>query len=115
MMRRAFRKWVHPAWWWRRLANRRDRRTVDVEATPVLTGEVGVAYDGFTVTATDGKTPYVFSVFSGAFPDGIELDDETGEVAGTPTEDGSFAVVIRVTDARGEFTDLPEFTIEVDP
>lgn len=85
-----------------------------ISGTPVLTGAQGSAYAGFTVSASGGTEPYNFSVASGALPAGIALDDETGAIAGTPTEGGIFAdIVIRVTDAADATDDLDAFTIDV--
>lgn len=113
-MKRTFRDRVLPWWHWRRVANRMARRVLVLTGTPVTDATISVAYDGFTVTADRGTAPYVYSVASGAFPDGITIDDETGEVTGTPTESGTFAdIVLRATDASDDTADLPAFTIEV--
>lgn len=115
MMRRTFRDWGGRPWWfWRRQSNRLARRALVITGTPVETATISVAYDGFTVTGSGGTEPYAYSVASGAFPNGITLGSETGEVAGTPTESGTFAdIVIRVTDNNGRTADLAPFTIEV--
>ena len=86
-----------------------------IDGDPVLTGQDGVAYDGFTVTATGGKLPYVYSLV-GTWPAGLSIDADTGEVSGTPTEDGSFAdLSVRVTDDDTDTADLAEFTLVIDP
>lgn len=73
-------------------------------------------YETWTVAAVGGTGPYVFSVASGVFPDGIELDPDTGDIAGTPTETGDFEdIVLRVTDAVMATDDLTPFTITVAP
>jgi hypothetical protein len=88
---------------------------LSISGTPVTTATEGEAYEGFTVSATGGEPPYVFSVASGSLPPGITLNDETGAVAGTPTESGTFAdIVLRVTDDASETDDLAPFTIEVE-
>lgn len=86
-----------------------------ISGTPVLTATEDEAYAGFTVSATGGTEPYTFSVASGALPAGITLDADTGAVAGTPTESGTFpGIVIRVTDAAMATDDLDAFAIEVE-
>jgi hypothetical protein len=84
-----------------------------ISGTPELTG-VGLAYS-FTPTVTGGDPPYSFALQSGTLPDGLNLNSSTGEISGTPTEDGTFAgVVVRVTDGSLSTADLP-ITIEVAP
>jgi hypothetical protein len=113
-MKRTFRNRGWPWWVWRAMANRIKRRDLGITGTPVETATINVAYDGFTVTGTKGVKPYAYSVSSGAFPAGIDIDADTGEVAGTPTESGTFAdIVLTATDANGRTADLAAFTIEV--
>lgn len=86
-----------------------------ISGTPVLTGQSGVAYDGFTVSAVGGTTPYVYSLV-GTWPAGLSINSGTGAVSGTPSEDGSFAdLSVRVTDDDSETADLPTFTLVIDP
>ena len=87
---------------------------LEISGTPVTTGAVGVAYAGFTVSATGGVGPYVFSIASGALPAGLTLNSSTGAVAGTPTtEETQSGIVIRVTDIAGSTDDLAAFSIAV--
>lgn len=91
----------------------RRRKRLTISGTPVLTGDVGVAYAGFTVAAANGRGGNVFAVASGALPDGLTLDAETGAVAGTPTQAGSFTAEIGVTDASLHLDVLDAFTIVI--
>jgi len=85
-----------------------------IGGTPVTTGQVGVAYAGFTVVAASGVPPYVYSIASGALPAGITLNSSSGAVSGTPTTAGAYAgIVIRATDAVSATADLAAFTITV--
>lgn len=61
----------------------------------------------FTFQATGGKTPYTYSVASGALPAGLSLNPATGQVSGTPqlstanagVATQNIALRIRVTDS----------------
>lgn len=84
-----------------------------ISGTPVTTGQDNVAYTGFTVTATGGKTPYVYSL-QGTWPTGITVDANTGAVSGTPTDTGAFAdISVRATDAHTNTIDLTAFTLTI--
>ena len=48
----------------------------------------GSSYTG-SVTASGGTSPYNFAVTSGQMPQGVNLDQGTGSVTGTPTTAGS--------------------------
>jgi len=63
-------------------------------------GEVGVAYSR-QLTATNGTSPYAWSVSAGALPGGLTLNATTGLLAGTPTAAGSFSFTVQVVDASG--------------
>lgn len=113
-MNRTFRNRGWPWWVWRAMANRINRRDLGIAGAPVEEATINVAYDGFFVAGSKGVKPYAYSVADGAFPDGIDIDEDTGEVSGTPTESGTFAdIVLRVTDANGRTADLAPFTMEV--
>lgn len=60
-------------------------------------GFVGVPYD-FPLTAADGTPPYVFTKDSGTMPPGLGASGGVS-IHGTPTQVGTFNMVLRVTDA----------------
>ena len=69
--------------------------TITTPATlPV--GMEGIAYSQ-TLAATGGTTPYVWSIGSGALPNGLGLSS-SGVISGTPTADGTFTFSGVVTD-----------------
>lgn len=87
--------------------------TLQISGTPVTTGEENSEYDGFTVTASGGDMPYTYSLV-GTWPDGITVDSDTGEVSGTPTEDGAFTgLSVKVTDDQGSTAQLDTFTLTI--
>jgi hypothetical protein len=60
-------------------------------------GQVGVAYNQ-SVTATGGNGAITYSIVSG-LPAGLHLNPTTGAITGTPTQAGSFTVMIKATDS----------------
>ena len=76
-------------------------------------GEVGQPYLGMLPTASGGTPPYVFSATEGNLPAGLTINSEDGSVGGVPTASGEYPFVIRVTDAVGDVSDLPEIKITV--
>ena len=70
-------------------------------SSPALGGGYqGAAYDALP-TATGGTGPLTWSVSDGTLPAGLVLAPSTGEVSGTPTEAGTSAFTLVVTDADG--------------
>jgi len=80
--------------------------TVNVAAGLTITtsslpqGTRGVVYN-FVFSAAGGQPPYAWAITSGVTPAGLNLNASTGEFSGVPTATGTFAFVIRVTDAAG--------------
>ena len=65
-----------------------------------------------------GNVPYTFALTGGSLPDGLELDSETGELSGTPTEAGEFNFEITATDStegESECTGSREYILKVCP
>lgn len=48
-----------------------------------------------------GPVRYIWEVIAGSLPPGLELDECSGQLTGTPTASGSYQVTIRATDAIG--------------
>lgn len=65
------------------------------------TGEVGVGYSQ-QLYATNGTSPFAWSISAGTLPAGLTLSANTGLLTGTPTAAGSFPVTVRVLDASGQ-------------
>ena len=68
---------------------------------PAGSAEVGATYDS-RVVSTGGVEPYVFSITSGALPNGLRLDAATGVVSGVPTSAAQFHFSMTVTDSSGD-------------
>lgn len=80
----------------------------------IPSGIVGNVYDGFTVSATGGLTPYTFIVDSGGILPGLDIDAGTGVVSGVPTVAGNFDCEVTILDAAGNSTAI-NFTVIVAP
>lgn len=72
---------------------------------------VGVSYSQ-SFTASQGSTPYTFSVTEGTLPTGLTLNSNSGLLNGTPTTPGSFTFTLTVTDGV-DLTDSRSITIAV--
>lgn len=85
---------------------------VSVTTTGLPDGVEGTSYSA-TLEATGGDgTSYSWSVTSGSLPGGLSLDGTGGEIAGTPSETGTFGFTIQV-ESGGE-TDDQALSITVD-
>lgn len=69
-------------------------------------GYVGDPYSAPSA-ASGGKTPFTWSLLSGALPDGLALNATTGQLTGTPTQTGTFSFVVRVSDANNQEATQP--------
>lgn len=65
----------------------------------VATATQGVTFSQ-SFTASGGSQPFSFSLASGNLPTGLSLAT-TGVLSGTPTQSGSFSVIVLATDASG--------------
>ena len=83
-------------------------------AAPTITtdtlpdGKVGEAYSQ-TLTA-NGTTPIKWSI-SGALPDGLSLNKDTGKISGTPTADGTAKFTVTAENSAG--SDTKELSIAI--
>lgn len=95
-----------------------DAEVVDNSLAPSLDparladGNVDDTYTA-SVAAVSGTAPVVYSIDSGALPDGVTLDPETGALTGTPTSKGTYTFALRATNAKG--SDTETYTITVGP
>jgi hypothetical protein len=83
-----------------------------ITTTALSDAEVGFAYNQ-PLTVIDGTVPYLWSIESGALPDGLTIDKNTGIISGNPVAAaGPLSVTIKVTDSSGS-TAMKKFTMSV--
>jgi hypothetical protein len=74
-------------------------QTITVTNPATTTGTAGTAFSQ-TFTQTGGIGTTTFAIFSGTLPTGMTFHSATGVLDGTPTQTGSFGLVIRATDSN---------------
>jgi hypothetical protein len=79
-------------------------------ASPLPNGAIGGAYSE-TLDASSIPGVLVWSVVSGALPDGLTLDPVTGEIAGTPTTD--IIAAFTISASNGTVTCSKDFDLEI--
>ena len=82
--------------------------SVTITTDTLPDGKVGEAYSQ-TLTA-NGTTPIKWSI-SGALPDGLTLDETTGEISGTPTTAGTASFTVKAENSAG--SDTKELSITI--
>src|SRR5437667_1572962 len=85
---------------------------------------VGTAYSA-RISISAGTAPYVFTLLSGALPDGMALNATTGTIFGTPTTADTYSFTVLVKDVahrcgRSQFTltaaaPKPNISVQVTP
>ena len=75
-------------------------------------GSVGVSYSQ-TITTTGGTgSGRVFSISSGALPNGLSINSSSGAITGTPTTGGPFTFTVFVRDSGGN-TGTNTYTVNI--
>ncbi len=75
-------------------------------------GKVGEAYSQ-TLTA-DGTTPITWGISGSALPEGLTLNETTGEISGTPTAEGTAKFTVKAENSAGSDTKELSITITKD-
>ena len=83
-------------------------QTFSISVAPALTlalssnlpGTIGTAFSA-QATAAGGRPTYAYAVTAGSLPPGLQLDEATGRISGTPSAIGRTAITITTTDADG--------------
>jgi hypothetical protein len=87
-------------------------QVITVTNPATTTGTVNTAFSQ-TFTAANTILPTTFSIFSGSLPAGLTFHSATGVLDGTPTQTGSFPLVIRATDSNGCTGDGATYTLVI--
>ena len=74
---------------------------IEITTTSLPSGTVGAPYACTPVATSSGVAPVTFAVTAGSLPAGLTLNAATGEICGTPTQEGSRTFTISATDSRG--------------
>lgn len=86
---------------------------LSLPAATLPNGTVATVYPTQTLPAAIGGTgPYTYSANQGSLPPGLSFNPATREITGTPTQAGTYAVQVTVTDANGN-TKTADYTIVV--
>lgn len=92
--------------------------TITVNPTPLVsatlpTGYVGQNYTG-ALSPQGGTAPFSYSISGGALPPGLSLNPATGAITGSPTAQGLYGFIARITDANAAFSES-QLRIAVQP
>ena len=85
--------------------------TVTITTDALPDGKVGEAYS--QTLAADGTAPITWSI-SGALPDGLKLDENTGGISGEPTAEGTATFTVKAENSGGSDTKELSITITKD-
>ena len=83
--------------------------TVTITTDALPDGKVGEAYS--QTLAADGTAPITWSISGGALPDGLKLDENTGEISGKPTAEGTATFTVKAENSGG--SDTKELSIAI--
>ena len=86
---------------------------LSISTTTLASANQSFAYSA-TLQADSGTTPYSWSVITGALPDGLMLNANTGTISGTPTSQQSATFTVQVQDST-QASATRQFTIVVNP
>ena len=72
---------------------------LSITTTSLPAGMTGTAYSA-NLTAIGGVSPYTWSMASGSLPPGLQLNQTTGAIFGTPTTAGTSNFTVQVADSE---------------
>jgi hypothetical protein len=84
-----------------------------IKSDPPPTGYVGVPYS-FRFLPEDGQgcTPYEWKFLVGSFPPGLSINKDSGDMTGTPTQEGTYTFFVELKSCAGNVTQR-QFTVTI--
>jgi hypothetical protein len=71
---------------------------LSITSSSIPSAKVQASYSA-TLAASGGTAPYAWSIVSGTLPAGLNLSSSSGQISGTPSQAGSSAFTVQVTDS----------------
>src|SRR5262249_43713682 len=62
--------------------------------------------------ASNGTSPYTFTLSAGSLPSGLSLNTNTGAISGTPDTQGSATFTVKATDKAGS-SNIHQYTVTI--
>ncbi len=92
----------------------RDRRPVELIAMELPYCLKGILYSIYLDADGGGAPPYSWNILSGQLPDGLLLNQSTGQISGRPTESGIFNFTVSAEDPCSPiFADTMEYSVDI--
>lgn len=70
---------------------------IAIATTSLAAGKVGSSYNQ-AISVTNVIDPVTFSISAGSLPAGLSINEDSGQISGTPTTVGTYNFTVRVTD-----------------
>lgn len=74
--------------------------TISLSGNPAP-GTVATTYSDNSISASNGTSPYRFSISGGSLPNGLILNSANAVISGLPTRAGTFGFTVLATDTNG--------------
>ncbi|HYL99069.1 MAG TPA: putative Ig domain-containing protein, partial [Blastocatellia bacterium] len=74
-----------------------------IQTAAISAAQVGTAFNQ-QLSAAGGTPPYTWSVLGSGLPAGLSLNPATGTISGTPSQPGTFALALKVTDSASQIS-----------
>ena len=89
--------------YWQQALTLRLHFPLSVATSSLPDGQVGVDYS-VLLAALGENTSYTWSIITGSLPDGMSLDELSGEIYGAPVSAGIYTITVQVDDGQKQAT-----------